>query len=69
MRVWVLDSSSAAVKIGLIYTKMPLIWFVYAYTFDFLLISIGDYFTYQRKGRSVFKWTFQFGHKKLLGYS
>ncbi len=55
---------------ALIYTKMPLIYFVYAYTFDFLLISIGDYFTYQRKGRSVFKWSFNSAlAKKLLSYS
>lgn len=61
---------SAAIKLGLIFLHMPLIWFVYAYTFDFLLISIGDYFTYQRKGRSIFNWTYNSTlAKKLLGYS
>lgn len=61
---------SAAIKLGLIFLHMPLIWFVYAYTFDFLLISIGDYFTYQRKGRSIFNWTYNSTlAKKLLGHS
>ena len=61
---------SAAVKLLLIFNRMPLIWFVYAYTFDFLLISIGYYFTYQRKQRSVFNWSFNFNlSKKLLHYS
>jgi O-antigen/teichoic acid export membrane protein len=61
---------SAVVKLALIYTHMSLIYFVYAYTFDFLLISAGDYFTYQRKGRSVFNWTYDrvLAHK-LLTYS
>ena len=61
---------SATVKLGLIFLDMPLIWFVYAYTFDFLLISVGDYFAYQRKGRSIFNWTYNSDlAKKLLGYS
>ena len=61
---------SAAVKLFLIYNKMPLEWFVYAYTFDFLLISIGYYFTYQRKQRSILKWSFNFDlSKKLFKYS
>ena len=61
---------SAAVKLGLIFLHMHLIWFVYAYTFDFLLISIGDYFTYQRKGRSIFNWSYNSAlAKKLVGYS
>jgi O-antigen/teichoic acid export membrane protein len=49
---------SALIKLMLIYAHMPLIYFVYAYVFDFFLISAGDYFTYQRKDRSVFKWTY-----------
>ena len=61
---------SAAIKLLLIYHKMPLIWFVYAYTFDFLLISIGYYFTYQQKQRSIFNWSFNFQlSKKLFKYS
>ncbi len=47
---------SAAIKLVLIYLKMPLIAFVYAYALDFVLIAIGYYFTYQRKGRNIFKW-------------
>jgi len=61
---------SAAAKLLLIYHKMPLVWFVYAYTFDFLLISIGYYFTYQRKQRSILNWSFNFDlSKKLFKYS
>jgi len=61
---------SAIVKLLLIYLKMPLIWFVYAYTFDFMLLSIGYFFTYQRKKRSIFNWSFNFNlSKKLLKYS
>jgi O-antigen/teichoic acid export membrane protein len=61
---------SAAVKIALIFAKMPLIWFVYAYAFDFVLISVGYYFTYQRTDRNIFKWTFDSVlAKKLLSYS
>ncbi|MDB4922593.1 flippase [Mucilaginibacter sp.] len=61
---------SAIIKLSLIYFKMPLIWFVYAYTIDFLLLSIGYYFTYQRKQRSIFNWSFSSKlAKKLLKYS
>jgi O-antigen/teichoic acid export membrane protein len=61
---------SAAIKLGLIYTRMPLIYFVYAYAFDFLLLSIGYYFTYQRKGRSLSQWTYNSTlAKKLLNSS
>jgi len=62
--------TSAAVKLFLIFNKMPLVWFVYSYTFDYLLISVGYYFTYQRKERSLFNWSFNFKlSKKLLHYS
>jgi O-antigen/teichoic acid export membrane protein len=61
---------SAIIKLLLIYTKQPLIYFIYAYTFDFLLISVGYYFTYQRKQRSIFKWSFNYKLAvKLLKYS
>lgn len=49
---------SAAIKIALIVAEAPIVSFVYAYAFDFLLISIGYFFTYQRKGRNIFNWTF-----------
>jgi O-antigen/teichoic acid export membrane protein len=61
---------SAAVKLLLIYTKQPLVYFVYAYSFDFLLLSTGYYFTYQRKQRSIFNWSFNLKlANKLLFYS
>src|SRR5258708_20077662 len=61
---------SAAIKLLLIYLKMPLIWFVYAYNFDFMLLSVGYFFTYQRKQRSIFNWSFNFDlSKKLFKYS
>jgi O-antigen/teichoic acid export membrane protein len=61
---------SAVLKIGFILTKMPLVWFVYAYTFDFLLLSSGYYLTYQRKGRDIFKWVYNSRlAKKLIAYS
>jgi len=61
---------SAAVKIALIFAKMPLVWFVYAYAFDFVLISVGYYFTYQRTDRNIFSWTYDSVlAKKLLSYS
>lgn len=61
---------SAAIKLVLIYLKMPLIAFVYAYAFDFVLIAIGYYFTYQRKGRNIFNWGYN-GQlaRKLLQHS
>jgi len=61
---------SAAIKLALIYARQPLVYFVYAYAFDFLLISIGYYFTYQRTDRSIFKWAYNSVlAKKLLTYS
>ena len=61
---------SAAIKLLLIYHKMPLIYFVFAYTFDFLLISVGYFFTYQRKQRNIFNWSFNFTLAiKLLKFS
>ena len=61
---------SAVIKLALIFSKQPLIYFVYAYTFDFLLLSVGYYFTYQRKQRSIFNWSFNFKlANKLLLYS
>jgi len=61
---------SAAIKLTLIYLKMPVVWFVYAYTFDFLLLSLGYYFTYQRNAGNIFKWSFNFKlATKLLEFS
>jgi O-antigen/teichoic acid export membrane protein len=61
---------SAMIKLVLIFTKQPLIYFVYAYTFDFVLLSAGYYLTYQRKQRSIFHWSFNLMlGRKLLLYS
>jgi O-antigen/teichoic acid export membrane protein len=61
---------SAAIKLVLIYLRMPLIGFVYAYAFDFMLLATGYYFTYQRKGRNLFNWVYNSKlAKKLLQHS
>lgn len=61
---------SAVVKLLLIHFQMPLIYFVYAYTFDFLQLSLGYLLTYQRKQRSIFKWSYNSELAlKLLKYS
>jgi len=61
---------SAAIKLMLIHFRMPLLFFVYAYTFDFILLSAGYFFTYQHKQRSMFNWSFNFQlTNKLLKYS
>lgn len=61
---------SAIIKLTFIYMHMSLIYFVYAYAFDFLLLSVGYYFTYQRKGRNIFRWKYNSAlAKKLLSYS
>lgn len=61
---------SAAIKLLLIHYKMPLVYFVYAYTFDFLLLSVGYFFTYQRKQRNIFNWAFNLGlARKMLSFS
>ena len=61
---------SAGIKLFLIFNKMPLVYFVYAYVFDFVLISVGYYFTYQRTDRNIFNWSYDNRlAKKLLSYS
>lgn len=61
---------SAAIKLVLIYMHLPLIAFVYAYAFDFIILATGYYFTYQRKGRNLFNWAYDAVlAKKLLQYS
>ena len=61
---------SAIIKVLLIWQKMPLVYFVYAYFFDIVLLSTGYYFTYQDKGRSIFNWRFKGTlAAKLLSYS
>lgn len=57
---------SAAVKLLLIYLQMPLIWFVYAYSFDFLVLAIGYCFTYQRRGHALLAWRYSSALAKSL---
>jgi O-antigen/teichoic acid export membrane protein len=61
---------SAVLKLTLIYLKMPLIAFVYAYALDFVLLAIGYFFTYNRDGRNILNWAYNSElAKKLLHYS
>ena len=61
---------SAFVKLLLIWYKMPLIWFVYAYTLDFFIISAGYCITYQNRGYRIFNWRFDGDlAKKLVSLS
>ena len=59
---------SAAIKFALVFIfQAELIYFVYAYTFDILLVSIGYVIMYHRKGRNIFDWHFdKVLAKKLL---
>ncbi len=62
--------ASATIKLLLIYYKLPLIYFVYAYTLDVFLLSLGYILTYQRKRRNIFNWSVNLIlAKKLLSYS
>jgi O-antigen/teichoic acid export membrane protein len=49
---------SAAIKMALIFTHMPILYFVFAYLFDVVLLSTGYFFTYQRKQRNIINWKF-----------
>ncbi|RYG15576.1 MAG: flippase [Chitinophagaceae bacterium] len=61
---------SAALKLLLIQLNAPLIHFVYALLFDVLVLSIGYFFMYHRKGRNIFNWKFnQKLAKRLLTLS
>lgn len=57
---------SAAIKLVLIYLKMPLIAFVYAYALDFVVLAIGYCFTYSRYGLSLLKWRYDGELAKIL---
>lgn len=59
MQVQVLGNLlSAGIKLLLIVCKADLFYFVAAFTFDILLLSLGYILTYQRKGRSIFEWSY-----------
>lgn len=62
---------SAVIKLILIfYFKAALIYFIYAYVFDILLVSIGYLIVYKKQGLSFFCWNFdQILAKKLLSLS
>lgn len=71
MRVQIIGNLlSAAVKMVLIGLHSPLIWFVYAYAFDVLVLSVGYFFTYQSSELSIFRWSYNKAlAKKLFGLS
>jgi O-antigen/teichoic acid export membrane protein len=61
---------SACIKLMLIWVKAPLIYFIYALLFDVFLLSLGYFFTYQQKGRNIFRWVYNATlAKKLLSLS
>jgi O-antigen/teichoic acid export membrane protein len=61
---------SAGVKMLFIYLGLPVVYFVYTYLLDVLLLSVGYYFTYQRKQRSILRWRFNKTlAAKLLSFS
>ncbi|QXV66668.1 flippase [Mucilaginibacter sp. 21P] len=62
---------SAAIKLTLIYFyHAPVLWFVYAFLFDWIMLSAGYLITYQRDGRTISRWSFKGTlAKKLLKFS
>lgn len=62
---------SAIIKLFLIfYFRAALIYFIYAYVFDILLVSVGYLIVYKNQGLSFFTWNFdQTLAKKLLSLS
>lgn len=62
---------SALIKFSLVFIfKAELIYFVFAYTFDILLVSLGYILMYNRKGRSIFNWNYDKRlAKKLINLS
>ena len=61
---------SAAIKLLLILFQAELIYFVYSFLLDAIVLSIGYFFVYERKGQSVFSWAFdRILAKKLLHFS
>lgn len=71
MRVQVFGNLIASLfKFGLIWLKMPILWFVFAALLDVVLLSAGYFLTYQNSGRSVFNWKFEFPlARKLVQFS
>lgn len=57
---------SAAVKILLVWFKMPLIYFAAALTFDGLILAMGLIWMYHQRGFSMRHWTFNTGRARSL---
>lgn len=49
---------SSALKIFLVFNKVPLLWFACVYFFDYLIIALGLVFMYVRQGLSLKAWKF-----------
>ena len=62
---------SAVIKLSLIFLfSAELIYFIYAYVFDILLISLGYLIVYKNQELNIFNWNFDKKlAKKLLGLS
>ena len=56
----------AFIKIALLYFHAPLIWFIIALTFDFLLVASGYVLSYRTKIDKIKAWTFDSGIAKML---
>ncbi|PAW92151.1 polysaccharide biosynthesis protein [Mucilaginibacter sp. MD40] len=62
---------SAFIKLMLIYVfKAPVLWFVYAFLFDWILLSAGYIITYRHNGYSISGWSFNSKlARKLVSFS
>ena len=59
-------SIGAVFKICLLLINAPLIWFIIALTFDFVLVASGYTYSYKKKISKCFNWTFDFNTAKYL---
>jgi len=50
--------SSAAIKVLIVYLKLPLLYIVMALVFDAFLLAAGLIVIYHKRGLSIFRWTF-----------
>jgi O-antigen/teichoic acid export membrane protein len=57
---------SAALKMILVITKMPLIYFAIALTFDSVILALGLIYMYHKKGFTLMSWTFSSSRAKGL---
>ena len=61
---------SAMIKMVLIYIKSPLEFFIYASIGDFIWMAVGYFLVYNRKGRQLLNWKFDYNlSRKLLSFS